>query len=98
VTVRDDDLRVRPGRIQHDNRGSKRSHTFVGKVMRAAKKAHQVGSTFLSSQGRSRSRFGRGRGAALSIWLRSNVRRVIKEARVVRPRVAALDDRPRGKT
>jgi type IV secretory pathway VirD2 relaxase len=84
VTVRDDDLRVRPGRIQHGNRGGKRPQTFVGEVMRAAKKAGHVGSTFRSSQGRSRSRFGRGRRAALSIWLRSNARRVVMKARVVR--------------
>jgi type IV secretory pathway VirD2 relaxase len=84
VTVRDDDLRVRPGRIQHGNRGAKRPQTFVGEVMRAAKKAGHVGSTFRSSHGRSQSRFGRGRRAALSIWLRSNARRVVMKARVVR--------------
>jgi type IV secretory pathway VirD2 relaxase len=84
VTVRDDDLRVRPGCIQRGNRGAKRPQTFVGEVMRAAKKAGHVGSTFRSSQGRSRSRFGRGRRAALSIWLRSNARRVVMKARVVR--------------
>ena len=84
MTVRDDDLRVRPGCIQRGNRGAKRPQTFVGEVMRAAKKAGHVGSTFRSSQGRSRSRFGRGRRAALSIWLRSNARRVVMKARVVR--------------
>jgi len=84
MTTRDDDLRVRPGRIQHGNRGSKRPQTFVGEVMRAAKKAGHVGSSFRSSQGRSRSRFGRGRRAAVSIRLRSNARRVVMKARVVR--------------
>ena len=39
MTTRDDDLRVRPGRIRHGNRGAKRPKTFVGEVMRAAKKA-----------------------------------------------------------
>jgi type IV secretory pathway VirD2 relaxase len=84
MTTRDDDLRVRPGRIQHGNRGGKRPQTFVGEVMRAAKKAGHVGNSFRSSQGRSRSRFGRGRRAALSIRLRSNARRVVTKARVVR--------------
>jgi type IV secretory pathway VirD2 relaxase len=84
MTTRDDNLRVRPGRIQHGNRGGKRPRTFVGEVMRAAKKAGHVGNSFRLSQGRSRSRFGRGRRAAVSIRLRSNARRVVMKARVVR--------------
>src|ERR1700681_918815 len=84
MTTRDDDLRVRPGRINHGNRGAKRPQTFVGEVMRAAKRAGHVGDSFRSSQGRSRSRFGRGRRAAVSIQLRSNARRVVMKARVVR--------------
>jgi type IV secretory pathway VirD2 relaxase len=84
LSTSDDDIQVRPGRIHHDNRGAKRPQTFVGEVMRAAKKAGHVGSSFRSSQGRSRSRFGRGRRAAVSIRLRSNARRVVMKARVVR--------------
>jgi type IV secretory pathway VirD2 relaxase len=84
MTTRDDDLSVRPGRISHGNRGAKRPQTFVGEVMRAAKRAGHVGESFRSSQGRSRSRFGRGRRAAVSIQLRSNSRRVVMKARVVR--------------
>ena len=84
MTTRDDDLRVRPGRIQHGNRGGRRPQTFVGEVMRAAKKAGHIGNSFRSSQGRSRSRFGRGRRAAASIRLRSDARRVVMKARVVR--------------
>ncbi len=84
MTMRDDDVRVRPGRINHGNRGAKRPQTFVGEVMRAAKRAGHVGDSFRSSQGRSRSRFGRGRRAAVSIQLRSNSRRVVMKARVVR--------------
>ena len=56
MTTRDDDLRVRPGRIQHGNKGGKRPLTFVGEVMRAAKKAGLIGNSFRSNQGRSRSR------------------------------------------
>jgi hypothetical protein len=84
MTTRDDDVRVRPGRINHGNRGAKRPQTFVGEVMRAAKRAGHVGDSFRSSQGRSRSRFGRGRRATVSIQLRSNSRRVVMKARVVR--------------
>ena len=84
MSTSDDDIQVRPGRIRHGNRGAKRPQTFVGEVLRAAKKAGHVGSSFRSSQGRSRSRFGRGRRAAVSIRLRSNARRVVMKARVVR--------------
>jgi type IV secretory pathway VirD2 relaxase len=84
MTTHDDDVRVRPGRINHGNRGAKRPQTFVGEVMRAAKRAGHVGDSFRSSQGRCRSRFGRGRRAAVSIQLRSNSRRVVMKARVVR--------------
>jgi type IV secretory pathway VirD2 relaxase len=84
MTTRDDDVRVRPGRINHGNRGGRRPQTFVGEVMRAAKRAGHVGDSFRSSQGRSRSRFGRGRRAAVSIQLRSSSRRVVMKARVVR--------------
>jgi type IV secretory pathway VirD2 relaxase len=84
LSTGDDDIKVRPGRIRHGNQGAKRPQTFVGEVMRAAKKAGHVGSSFRSSQGRSRSRFGRGRRAAVSLRLRSNARRVVMKARVVR--------------
>ena len=65
MTTRDDDLRVRPGRIRHGNRGRQAPKTFVGEVMRAAKKAGHIGNSFRSSRGAERrSRFGRGRRAA----------------------------------
>jgi type IV secretory pathway VirD2 relaxase len=84
MNTSDDDIQLRPGRVRHGNRGAKRPRTFVGEVMRAAKKAGHIGSSFRPSQGRSRSRFGRGRRAAVSIKLRSNARRVVMKARVVR--------------
>jgi type IV secretory pathway VirD2 relaxase len=84
MTVRNDDLRVRPGRIRHGNRGTKTPKTFVGEVMRAAKKAGHVGNSFRSGRSRGRSSFGRGRRAAISIRLRANARRVVMKARVVR--------------
>jgi type IV secretory pathway VirD2 relaxase len=84
MTTRDNELRIRPGRIHHGRRGTKRPKTFVGEVMRAAKKAGHIGSSFRSGRGSSRSRFGRGRRAALSVRLRKNARRVTVKARIVR--------------
>ena len=85
MTSRDDDLHIRPGRIRHGNQGAKRPKSFVGEVMRAAKKAGHVGESFgRGKAGASRSRFGRGRRAALSLSLHSTSRRVVTKARVVR--------------
>ncbi|MGH6678531.1 MAG: type VI secretion protein, partial [Bradyrhizobium sp.] len=85
MTTRDDDLRVRPGRIHHGNRGGKRPQTFVGEVMRAAKKAGHTGKNFRGASGsKGRSTFGRGRRAALSLSSRSPGRRVVIMTRIVR--------------
>jgi hypothetical protein len=76
VSRRDDDLRIRLGRIRDRGRNSRRPDTFIGEVMRAAKKAGHVGESFgRGTGGAHRSRFGRGRGAALSLSLRSGSRR-----------------------
>jgi type IV secretory pathway VirD2 relaxase len=80
-----DDFLVRPGRIGHGNRGVKRPKSFVGEVMRAAKKAGHTGRTFGSGGGlTSRSTFGRGRRAALLLSRHSPGRRVVVMARIVR--------------
>ena len=85
MSQRDNDLRVRPGRIRDRGRGFSRPKSFVGQVMRAAKKAGHVGDSFGRGKGgASRSHFGRGRRAALSLSLRSTSRRVVMKARVVR--------------
>jgi type IV secretory pathway VirD2 relaxase len=85
MRTRDDDINIRPGRIQHGNRGAKRPTSFVGEVMRAAKKAGHVGNSFSrNGAGASRSRFGRGRRAALYLAQRSTSRRVVIKSRVVR--------------
>ena len=85
MTTRDDDLRVRPGRIRHGNQGAKRPKTFVGEVMRAAKKAGHRGNMFGRSGGSAgRSTFGRGRRAALSLSSRPRGRRVVIMTRIVR--------------
>ena len=85
MSQRDNDLRVRPGRIRDRGRSSSRPKSFVGQVMRAAKRAGHVGDCFGRGKGgASRSHFGRGRRAALSLSLRSTSRRVVMKARVVR--------------
>lgn len=82
---REDDFNVRPGRIRDPHRGAGRPKTFVGEVMRAAKKAGHIGKTFSRRKtGSGGSRFGRGRRAALSLSLSSTSRRVVMKARVVR--------------
>lgn len=82
---REDDFHVRPGHIRDPHRGAKRPKTFVGEVMRAAKKAGHIGTTFgRRKTGTGGSRFGRGRRASLSLSLSSTSRRVVMKARVVR--------------
>jgi type IV secretory pathway VirD2 relaxase len=85
VSTRDDDLNVRPGRIRDGNQVAKRPKSFIGEVMRAAKKAGHTGKTFGRSGGtKGRSTFGRGRRAALSLSSRSPGRRVVIMTRIVR--------------
>ena len=87
MTTRDDELNVQPGRIQHGARGAKRPKSFVGEVMRAAKKAGHSGKGFgRSSRAQGHSTLGRGRRAALSISSRSRGRRVVVMTRIVRHR------------
>jgi len=85
MASRDDDLRIRPGRIQGGNKGARKSKSYVAQVMRAAKKAGHTGSQF-GGGGRKggRSTFGRGGKAARSLGLKSPSRRVVVKARVVR--------------
>ena len=83
MSPRDDEIRLRPGRIGH-GRG-RRPKSFVGQVMRAAKKAGHTGQGYgpRRSTGAG-SRFGRGRVASLHSGLRSPHRRVVVKARIVR--------------
>jgi type IV secretory pathway VirD2 relaxase len=98
VTTRDDDFNPRPGRIHHGNQGAKRPKSFVGEVMRAAKKAGHRGQTFRRSSGTAgRSTFGRGRRAAPSLASRSPSRRVVVMARVVRHRGGRFRSAPLSK-
>src|SRR3954469_24463704 len=92
---RDNEIHVRPGRIRDHGRGLSRPKSFVGQVIRAAKKAGHVGHSFGRGKGgASRSRFGRGRRAALSLSLRSTSRRVVMKARVVRHHGARFRSAP----
>jgi len=84
MTVRDDEINVRPGRIRHGNRGAKRPKSFVGQVMRAARRAGHIGKEFGHGRNRGSSTFGRGRRAALALAARSPGRRVVVMARIVR--------------
>jgi type IV secretory pathway VirD2 relaxase len=85
MSIRDDEINVRPGRIRHGNQGAKRPKSFVGQVMRAARKAGHTGKEFGRDRGsRGRSTFGRGRRAALFLASRSPGRRVAIMARIVR--------------
>ncbi len=98
MTSRDADLRIRPGRIRHGNQGAKRPKSFVGEFMRAAKKAGHIGESFgRRKAGASRSRFGGGRRAALSLSLHSTSRRVATKARVVRHHGARFRSAPLSK-
>ena len=82
----DSELHIRPGRIRNGGRGAAKPKSFAGQVMRAARKAGLTGKGF-GRDGRSAgSHFGRGRSAALALSLRSQSRRVVIKARVVRHR------------
>jgi type IV secretory pathway VirD2 relaxase len=87
---RDDDIRVRPGRIRSTKPG--RAKSFVSRVLAATQKAgglHRSG-----ARGKGRGAFGRGRAASVSALrgLTSHSRGVVIKARVVRhgPRSAPL--------
>ncbi len=81
---RDDDLRVKTGRIRDGRRGAGKSKTYVAQVMRAAKKAGHTGKRFGSGRKGSGSTFGRGRKAMRALSAQSRARRVVVKARVVR--------------
>lgn len=95
MNARDDDLRVRPGRIRDAGRG--KSNSFVGQVLRAARKAGHIGKGFEQRGASSRSRFGRGRSASLALSLRSPSRRVVVMSRVVRHRRSKFRSAPLAK-
>ncbi|WP_299211531.1 DUF3363 domain-containing protein [uncultured Tateyamaria sp.] len=87
MSQRDNDIRIKPGRIRDKGPSAKRAQSFVGQVMRAAKKAGHTGNNFRMSGGRvGRSTFGRGRFVRVSRGLARTQRRVVVNARIVRHR------------
>lgn len=97
MTARDNDLRVRPGRVRDSGRGGGRPQNFVGQVMLAARRAGHTGPGLGSAARRSGSGFGRGRAAAAAMALRSPHRRVVIKARVVRQRGSRFRSAPLAK-
>jgi len=98
MSGRDDDLRIRPGRIRDRGPGGRKAQSFVGQVMRAARKAGHTGYKFGSgaSSGR-RSTLGRGRFAAAARGFSRTQRRVVVKARVVRHRGTRFRSAPLAK-
>lgn len=94
----DDDLRLRPGRIRDRGLRGRRAESFVGQVMRAAKKAGHTGYRFNGARpAKSGSTFGRGRFAATGRSLSRTRRRVVVKARVVPHRGARYRSAPLAK-
>ena len=89
MTARDDELRIRPGRVR-DTRAPK-PKGFIADVLQRAQKAGYVSAR--SSRG-GRSTFGRGRIAALAAGLRTPSRRVTVKARIARHRGARFRSAP----
>src|ERR1700730_19418099 len=85
---RDDDFRVRVGRIR-DRGGCRRTKPFVGRVLASAQKA---GGLYAGRQRSARSTFGRGRAAAFLATgtLTDRSRSVVIKARVVRQGARAV--------
>ncbi len=95
---REETFRPRPGRVRHGNRGAGKTKSFVGQVMRAAKKAGHTGKNFGRAGGnKGRSTFGRGRQAALALSMKSPGRRVVVMARIVRHQGARFRSAPLAK-
>ena len=87
MSNRDNDLRIRPGRIRDRGTRGQKAKSFVGQVMRAAKKAGHTGYRFSGPKQHGRnSRFGRGRFVKAARGLSRTQRRVVIKARIVRHR------------
>jgi len=83
MTVRDDDIRIRPGRSRDAGRGTgRRAQSLAAQVRRAAAKAGHTARR--PARGGGTGRHGRGRVARLKARLPANARRVVIKARIVR--------------
>lgn len=97
MSGQDDEVRVRPGRVRDGGRGAGKPQSFVGQVMRAARKAGHTGPGLGRSASGRGGGFGRGRAAAAALALRSPQRRVVIKARVVRQRGSRFRSAPLAK-
>ena len=82
MNSRDDEMRVRPGRI--GNRGGGKPKSFVNQVLRAAKRAGGSGGSVGHPVRHGRSSFGRGRSSFGPSRRLGSQRRVLVKARIVR--------------
>ena len=94
---RDNEVRVWPGRVRDGGRGAGKPQSFVGQVMRAARRAGHTGPGFGHGASGRGGGFGRGRAAAAALALRSPQRRVVIKARVVRQRGVRFRSAPLAK-
>ncbi len=98
MSDRDNDLRIRPGRIRNGGRRSVRPKSFVNQVMNAARKAGHTGYRFSGPKRHGRnSRFGRGGFVKAARGLSRTQRRVVIKARIVRHRGARYRSAPLAK-
>ncbi|MBV9079346.1 MAG: relaxase/mobilization nuclease domain-containing protein, partial [Methylobacteriaceae bacterium] len=97
MTVREEELRIRPGRVRDRGQGSGRPQRFVDQVIGAARRAGHTGAGLGLGPRRGASGFGRGRAAAARLALRSPSRRVVVKARVVRHRGTRFRSAPLAK-
>lgn len=84
MSGRENDIRIKPGRIRDKGPSAKRAQSFVGQVMQAARKAGHTGYRFGGPKGGSR--FGRGKFVRTARGLSNARRRVVIKARIVRHR------------
>jgi len=98
MSGRDNDIRIRPGRIKDRGPSGRKAQSFVGQVMGAARKAGHTGHGFTGrAASGGRSAFGRGRFASAVRGLSRAQRRVVVKARVVRHRGARFRSAPLAK-
>ncbi len=84
MSGRENDIRIKPGRIRDKGPSAKRAQSFVGQVMQASRKAGHTGYRFNGPKGSSR--FWRGKFVRTARGLSNARRRVVVKARVVRHR------------
>ena len=97
MSRRDDEVRIRPGRVRDGGRGAGKPQSFVGQVTRAVRNAGHTGPGFGRGASARGGGFGRGRAAAAALALRSTQRRVVIKARVVRQRGGRFRSAPLAK-